>query len=473
MRYRYVFVAALATAVFMCGCDDDAIQLKKDADEAKYRTDLSGLLIDAQTNRQEKVLEMFEDNCSVTAVFHLNSVPAKGVDIKMEYDAAWLDSYNALHNTSFELFPENLVTLPSDGIVLSPDETVSKKLEIVLKADESIVEDKTYVLPLKAVSLTDGVIIPEKSQHLVYLVKDMRSRGYSYKGDGAVEMVEYMEVNDSNPLNLLQLKIKGTDKLLYDQLVIFSANINLNSEKIPYVYCNPNVQALLDNNESLLQPLRRQGIKVILSILGNHDSAGVAQLSELGAQTFATELANYVYSYNLDGVSFDDEWSLAPGVNPFLDYRSTDAAARLCWWCKMTMPDKIVSFYIQGCMNSNIPAYNGYKPSEFVDYIVGDYGTTPSPVQGATNRNVSGYSVPLAMSSMLAPLEDKSREIKGKGYGYFMTYNLNPLKYSTSLTQLNEISLGLYDREVETPKYYYKKTGEGKYDSTPYPLNLQ
>lgn len=73
---------------------------------------------------------------------------------------------------------------------------------------------------------------------------------------------------------------------------------------------------------------------------------------------------------------------------------------------------------------------------------------------------------------MLAPLEAKAREIKGQGYGYFMTYNLNPLKYSTSLTQLNEISLGLYDREVETPKYYYKKIGEGKYDATRYPLNL-
>lgn len=472
MRYRYIFAAALATMALSSGCDEEAIQLKKDADESRYRTDLSGMLIDAQTNRPEKVLEMYEDSYSTAAVFRLSSVPAKGVDVKVEYDSAWLESYNALHNTSFELFPENLVTLPSGGIVLAPDENVSKKLEIGLKADESIAEDKTYVLPLKAVSLTDGVTVPEKSRHLVYLVKDMRSRGYSYKGDGAVEMVEYMEVNDSNPLNLLELKIKGTGKLLYDQLVIFSANINMNSEGVPYVYCNPNVQALLDNNETLLQPLRRQGIKVILCILGNHDTAGVAQLSDLGAQTFATELANYVYAYNLDGVSFDDEWSLGPGSSPFLSTHSAEAASRLCWWCRMAMPDKIVTFYIQGSMSSNIPPYNGYEPASFVDYIVGDYGMTPDPVQGATNRNVSGYSVPLAGNSMLAPLEAKAREIKGQGYGYFMTYNLNPLKYSTSLTQLNEISLGLYDREVETPKYYYKKIGEGKYDATRYPLNL-
>lgn len=33
---------------------------------------------------------------------------------------------------------------------------------------------------------------------------------------------------------------------------------------------NPNVQALLDNSEELLQPLRKKGIKVLLDILGNH-----------------------------------------------------------------------------------------------------------------------------------------------------------------------------------------------------------
>ena len=470
MRYRYI-VAAFAAMALASACDE-AIELKKEADVDKYRTDLSGMLIDAQTNKSEKVLELYENECGSFAVFRLSAEPRTGVDVSVEYDADYLETYNSIHNTSFELFPESLVTLSSGKVVMAPDEKRSKTLDVSLKADESIVEDRTYVLPLKAVSLTDGVTVPEKSSHLVYLVKDMRSRGYSYKGDGAVEMVEYMEVNDSNPLNLLELKVKGTGKLLYDQLVIFSANINMNSEGVPYVYCNPNVQALRDNNEALLQPLRRQGIKVILCILGNHDTAGVAQLSELGAQTFATELANYVYAYNLDGVSFDDEWSLGPGSSPFPSTHNSTSAARLCYWSKMMMPDKIVTFYVQGSMDESMPAYDGYEPGSFVDYIVGDYGQTPRPLLGSTKRNASGYSVPLAGNSMLAPLEAKAREIKGEGYGYFMTYNLNPLKYKTSLTQLNEISLGLYDREVETPKYYYKKTGEGKYDPAPYPLNL-
>lgn len=470
MKHEYIYAATLAMMAVLASCDD-AIMLKENADETRYKTDLAGMIIDARSNKSEKVLELYEDNYSVSAQFRLNTVPGKGVDVKIEYDANYLETYNSLHNTSFEVFPQSLVTLPSEGIVLAPDEKVSGKIGISVKADDSIEEDKTYVLPLKAVTTTEGVAIPEKSGHLVYLVKDMRSRGFAYKGDGAVENVMYMEVNSANPLNLLEIKLKGTGKLFYDQLVVFSANINLNSERVPYVYCNPNVQALLDNNETLLQPLRRQGIKVILCILGNHDAAGVAQLSELGAKTFARELADYVYAYNLDGVAFDDEWSTGSGSSPFLGPHNSASAALLCYESKMAMPDKIVTFYVQGSMNDDMPSHNGYEPGSFVDYIVGDYGQTPEPLLGSTKKNTSGYSVALGRTNY-SDIESIARGVKEGGYGYFMTYDLMPQQYNISLKQLDEISLGLYDRGIEIPKYWYRKTGEGKYDTERVPLNL-
>ena len=51
-----------------------------------------------------------------------------------------------------------------------------------------------------------------------------------------------------------------------------------------YLANNENVQFLLDNNDKYLQPLRKAGMKIIISILGNHDEAGVAQLSDMGAR---------------------------------------------------------------------------------------------------------------------------------------------------------------------------------------------
>ena len=86
-----------------------------------------------------------------------------------------------------------------------------------------------------------------------------------------------------------------------------------------YLANNENVQFLLDNNDKYLQPLRKAGMKIIISILGNHDEAGVAQLSDMGAREFARELAAYCRAYNLDGVAFDDEYSNSPDLsNPCL-----------------------------------------------------------------------------------------------------------------------------------------------------------
>ena len=102
--------------------------------------------------------------------------------------------------------------------------------------------------------------------------------------------------------------LKYSGKLFFDDIILFSSIINYFAESgRVYVLNNPNVQFLLDNNEQFLQPLRKRGMKVILGILGNHDAAGVAQLSDMGCREFAKELAAYCNAYTLDGVGFDDE----------------------------------------------------------------------------------------------------------------------------------------------------------------------
>ena len=148
----------------------------------------------------------------------------------------------------------------------------------------------------------------EEARHCMYLVKDMRSKGNAFKGDDLPKGILFFEVNDVNPLNALCFQLEN-GKYLWDAVVLFAGNINYDPVAgRPFVNCNPNVQFLLDNNEEYLQPLRKRGIKVILGILGNHDQAGVAQLSPVGCKDFARELAQYCYAYNLDGVNFDDRY---------------------------------------------------------------------------------------------------------------------------------------------------------------------
>lgn len=95
----------------------------------------------------------------------------------------------------------------------------------------------------------------------------------------------------------------------FDIVSIFAANINLDSDGKPYIYCNEQVTYVLHNADKIIRPLQEKGIKVHLSILGNHDDAGMRSLSEEGAKAFAKELKYYVDIYGLDGIDFDDEYS--------------------------------------------------------------------------------------------------------------------------------------------------------------------
>lgn len=116
-------------------------------------------------------------------------------------------------------------------------------------------------------------------------------------------------MNDCNPLNAIEYILEDGQPF-FDAVVLFAGNINWDASKQKvYMNANPNVQALLDNSEELLQPLRKKGIKVLLDILGNHDQAGIAGLSDWGCEQFGKELAQICLDYKLDGIGFDDEYS--------------------------------------------------------------------------------------------------------------------------------------------------------------------
>ncbi|WP_244614338.1 glycoside hydrolase family 18 protein [Elizabethkingia argenteiflava] len=123
--------------------------------------------------------------------------------------------------------------------------------------------------------------------------------------DSGILLFSITEVGNTNPLNNLNFTLKNSGKPLVDMVVLFSANINYDekNDKV-YVHNNQSVQHLLTNRQKYLQPLKNKGIKVILSILGNWDRSGIANLSTERAQQFAQELKNTCETYDLDGVFF-------------------------------------------------------------------------------------------------------------------------------------------------------------------------
>src|ERR1044072_6791217 len=89
--------------------------------------------------------------------------------------------------------------------------------------------------------------------------------------------VAYVEVNSNSMLNVGKYTLAQGGGNVFDIGVIFAANINYDtSTKSAYLYFNPNVQNVLNNVSTQVRPLQAKGIKVMLSILGNHQGAGFA-----------------------------------------------------------------------------------------------------------------------------------------------------------------------------------------------------
>ena len=457
-QYLLAWPLAMLALAMGTSCEDAIVRSDSESPYADMIR-LEGKLVDVETLRNSAVVEMRADEYTADVMFKLSTRPNKGVDIRVAVDEAYAQTYNTLHETDYELFPTANVSLNNGGAyVLAPDDQKLPDIRVTLTAFADMQEDQTYIVPLTVTTSTEGVTLSEEMQHMVLLVKDYRNMPNHDKGPDAVQTVLYFEVNDVNPLNALEF-VTESGKYFFDHVVLFAANINWDAErKRVYVYNNPNVQFLLDNNEEYLQPLRRAGMKVIISILGNHDEAGVAQLSDMGCREFARELAAYCDAYNLDGVAFDDEYSNYPDLdNPWLTSPSEYAGSRLMYECKSAMPDKIVSLYNLGNMYSyGLQVIDGITPGQYCDYAVADYGGAASPGPGMTLKQCGGMSIELNRGTGDSS-ESTARNRKAQGYGYYMFFALNPAQYSYQVGRCQSVCRGLYDDELVYPSYYYPK----------------
>jgi hypothetical protein len=297
------------------------------------------------------------------------------------------------------------------------------------------------------------------------------------------KQVVYIEVNDCNPLNVLEYNLEdGTP--FFDAVILFAANINYDAvNDVVYLHNNPNVQALLDESEVYLQPLRKKGIKVYLGLLGNHDAAGLAQLSDWGAREWAKEVAEACRVYKLDGVNLDDEYSAAPDLtNPWFTSRSSAAAARLAYELKVAMKEACywpteVSFFEWGSIyNTPTIEVDGQTitQSQYVDFVVADYWGYVTPWGDLTEANCSAASIQLNYGNEFYGYKRALEQ----GYGWIMWFAFDPSGTGGinnnrvhSMTQFQAAAEKLYGKNMAEPQYVYNKIGEGKYDPTPYPIN--
>lgn len=476
MKYKnYIRIGLLAitfgtvTSVFTA-CEDDIVIPNKDNSKLETVDGVYGMVKSLAGAREFTPISVFGDKAAAGHVyFELTKAADKDVTVTFTVDQAALDAYNATHGTSYTMYPH--VTLANGGTAtVKSGEKKSAPVELTIQAGGSV--GSTYAVAVSATA-NDGVEMSAANQMYVYLVKPQPAIPDSRKGDILTHC--FVEVNDENILNLGEYTMKKSGKPFFDVVSIFAANINQDAETGRVrVFCNDKVSFLLENADKYIRPLQAKGIKVTMTILGNHDEAGMGNLSEAAAKDFAQELKAFLDIYGLDGIDFDDEYTNYNNTNPGpgFEKRSRANFARLVYECRQAFGDKLIGVYEYGSLDSPDGEVEGMKVGAIVDYMAYGYYQNQNP-DGAFGREESHFeNLP---KSKYAPLPwkindelkggwdgfDKSKfqKVKDEGYGIQMFYNPKPLMYQY-YTLLTEISKILFEDEVEWSGKYWSRTGE-------------
>jgi len=233
--------------------------------------------------------------------------------------------------------------------------------------------------------------------------------------------IAYVEVNNDELRNVGRYTLENGANA-FDVAIIFAANIN-NDNGRAVLYANENVQRTLDQAATQIRPLQAEGIKVSLSVLGNHQGTGLANFtSKAAARDFAAQVSATVHRYGLDGVDLDDEYS-DYGANG-TPQPNDQSIGWLVSALRADMPGKLISFYDIGPSSTSL---QHEKPSigQKLDYAWNPYyGTYTAPtIPGLPKSKISAAAVDI-QNTPADQAVTLAQRTKADGYGVFMTYNL-------------------------------------------------
>lgn len=236
------------------------------------------------------------------------------------------------------------------------------------------------------------------------------------------QTVAYIEVNSTD------LSVVGDYELedgsnAFDIAIIFAANINHDGTGAT-LHLNDRVQATLDDAENQIRPLQEKGIKVTLSLLGNHQAAGFANFpTKKAAAAFAEEVAEVVETYGLDGVDIDDEW-VQYGTDGVPAANDQSASWLVKALDKELPKDSIISLYDIGETAETLKDAP-HSVLKRLDYIWNPYyGQYNVPEFPSVDRSRLGAAaIDITQTSPTTSASLAARTV-ADGFGVFVTYNL-------------------------------------------------
>ncbi|WP_274917873.1 endo-beta-N-acetylglucosaminidase H [Streptomyces sp. WZ-12] len=254
----------------------------------------------------------------------------------------------------------------------------------------------------------------------------------------------YVEVNNASIANVGKYVLTSNGAQVFDIGIIFAANINSDG-KSAYLSFNEQVKAVLDNAAKEIAPLQAKGIKVLLSVLGNHQGVGFANFADEGAaKAFAAQLAKAVTTYGLDGIDFDDEYADYPTSGP--GQPNAWSFPYLVRAVRNELPkDKILSLYFIGPASQTL-SYDGIEVGDLLNYSWNPYyGTWGVPAVPHLDKAHLGPAAIDIQNTSTEEANGLAQQTVDNGYGVFNTYNLPDADVST---YLSSVTKPLYGSDV-------------------------
>lgn len=263
-------------------------------------------------------------------------------------------------------------------------------------------------------------------------------------GDKTPVVTAYIEVNDVNPLNAGLYEMDG--KPFIDVVKLFAANVHANGKE-PSLYFNDKLDPVMADVARYIAPMQARGIKVLLSVLGDHQGVGVANLgSDDNARKFAEICAYAVRKYGLDGIDIDDEYAKYGENDNFPDASSGQLSDFIVKLRAALGQDKLITMF-------EFDTFAGNLSSAAVDAI--DYGWNsaygPYSYAGSSNGFPRAKWSPQALNlndvynrDLLTNVQENSSQAANEGMGAIMTYDLRPHTQCDPIDALNAIARGAY-----------------------------
>ncbi|MGW4114661.1 endo-beta-N-acetylglucosaminidase H [Actinosynnema sp. NPDC004786] len=239
--------------------------------------------------------------------------------------------------------------------------------------------------------------------------------------DGPITAV-YVEVNNNRQLREVgKYRLAKDGANVFDIAIIFAANIDYDPvRKAAKLTFNENVRWVLDNADTQIRPLQRKGIKVLLSVIGNHQGVGVSNFqTREAAAAFAAQLADAVREHRLDGIDFDDEWAEYHKGKPVNDFSFPYLVSAL----RGHLEDELITLFFYGPASKRLK-YGDIDLAKVFDYSWNsDYGSWDVPKIDLPRARLS----PAAVDFTATPADTATRLARRtveEGYGAYLTYNL-------------------------------------------------